>query len=62
MLAQRLQTRDIPGQHVTFEIHRYPDGKMTAMNIRPIGEEAAPHVVLHATVCCDIMRCRMDTC
>lgn len=41
-LSPRLQTRDIPGQHVTFEIHRYPDGKMTAMNIRPIGEERDP--------------------
>mmetsp|Transcript_98337 Transcript_98337/g.212042 ORF Transcript_98337/g.212042 Transcript_98337/m.212042 type:complete len:338 (-) Transcript_98337:169-1182(-) len=43
-LSPRLQTRDIPGQHVTFEIHRYPDGKMTAMNIRPIGEERDPIV------------------
>mmetsp|Transcript_76683 Transcript_76683/g.197500 ORF Transcript_76683/g.197500 Transcript_76683/m.197500 type:complete len:455 (+) Transcript_76683:133-1497(+) len=40
-LSPKLQTRDIPGQHVTFEIHRYPDGKMTALNIRPIGEDRA---------------------
>mmetsp|Transcript_28888 Transcript_28888/g.82756 ORF Transcript_28888/g.82756 Transcript_28888/m.82756 type:complete len:415 (+) Transcript_28888:197-1441(+) len=38
-LSPKLQTRDIPGQHVTFEIHRSPDGKLTALNIRPIGEE-----------------------
>uniref|UniRef100_A0A7S4V8R4 RanBP2-type domain-containing protein n=1 Tax=Alexandrium monilatum TaxID=311494 RepID=A0A7S4V8R4_9DINO len=37
-LSPKLQTRDIPGQHVTFEIHRSPDGKLTALNIRPIGE------------------------
>lgn len=38
-LSPRLQTRDIPGQHVTFEIHRFPDGKLTAFNIRPVGED-----------------------
>jgi len=38
-LSPRLQTRDIPGQHVTFEIHRFPDGKLTAINIRPQGED-----------------------
>lgn len=43
-LSPKLQTRDIPGQHVSFEIHRGPDGKLNALNIRPIGEEfeAAP--------------------
>lgn len=38
-LSPKLQTRDIPGQHVTFEIHRFPDGKLTALNIRPLGED-----------------------
>lgn len=38
-LSPNLQTRDIPGEHVTFEIHRFPDGKLTAINIRPLGED-----------------------
>mmetsp|Transcript_49127 Transcript_49127/g.106851 ORF Transcript_49127/g.106851 Transcript_49127/m.106851 type:complete len:416 (+) Transcript_49127:107-1354(+) len=38
-LSPRLQTRDIPGEHVTFEIHRFPDGKLVARNIRPIGSD-----------------------
>lgn len=38
-LSPMLQTRDIPGQHVTFELQRFPDGKLTAMNIRPVGED-----------------------
>lgn len=38
-LSPKLQTRDIPGQHVTFELHRAPDGKLAALNIRPIGED-----------------------
>merc|ERR1712157_676702 len=38
-LAPSLQTRDIPGQHVTFELQRFPDGKLTAKSIRPIGED-----------------------
>lgn len=38
-LSPKLETRDIPGQHVTFEILRMPDGKMIATNIRPLGEE-----------------------
>merc|ERR1719198_2887518 len=33
-----LQTRDIPGEHVTFELMRFPDGKMVAKNVRPVGE------------------------
>lgn len=33
-----LQTRDIPGEHVTFEIQRFPDGKLVAKNVRPHGE------------------------
>lgn len=37
-LSPKLQTRDIPGQHVTFELHRFPDGKLTAINIRPLGD------------------------
>jgi len=32
-----LQTRDIPGEHVTFEIQRFHDGKLVAKNIRPVG-------------------------
>jgi len=35
-----LQTRDIPGEHVTFEIQRFHDGKLVAKNIRPVGESA----------------------
>merc|ERR1719183_2744104 len=38
-LSSKLQTRDIPGEHVTFEIQRNPDGKMSAMNVRPLGDE-----------------------
>lgn len=41
-LSPKLQTRDIPGQHVSFEIHRSPDGKLTALNIRPLGEALEP--------------------
>eukprot|EP00929_Paragymnodinium_shiwhaense_P020555 TRINITY_DN13667_c0_g1_i1.p1 TRINITY_DN13667_c0_g1~~TRINITY_DN13667_c0_g1_i1.p1 ORF type:complete len:323 (+),score=79.78 TRINITY_DN13667_c0_g1_i1:838-1806(+) len=41
-LSTSLQTRDIPGQHVTFELVRFPDGKMTAKHIRPLGEEMQP--------------------
>jgi len=33
-----LQTRDIPGEHVTFEVQRFPDGKLVAKNVRPHGE------------------------
>lgn len=33
-----LQTRDIPGEHVTFEIQCFPDGKLVAKNVRPHGE------------------------
>lgn len=35
-----LQTRDIPGEHVTFEIQRFHDGKLVAKNIRPVGTSA----------------------
>lgn len=38
-LSPKLQTRDIAGQHVTFEIQREPNGKISAVNIRPLGEE-----------------------
>lgn len=37
-LSPKLQTRDIPGQHVTFELMRYSDGKLSAHNIRPLGD------------------------
>merc|ERR1712060_937569 len=37
-LSPNLQTRDIPGQHVSFEINRYPEGRLVAVNIRAIGE------------------------
>merc|ERR1712099_149978 len=51
-LAPTLQTRDIPGQHVTFELVRFPDGKLTAKNIREIGADpyvpgASPPPVAH---------------
>jgi len=38
-LSPRLQTHGIPGQHITFEIQRFHDGKLTALNIRPLGED-----------------------
>eukprot|EP00932_Pfiesteria_piscicida_P005309 SRR837773.15219.p1 GENE.SRR837773.15219~~SRR837773.15219.p1 ORF type:complete len:426 (-),score=40.60 SRR837773.15219:16-1293(-) len=38
-LSPKLQTRDIPGQHVTFELMRYSDGKLSAHNIRPLGDD-----------------------
>lgn len=37
-LHPSLQTRDIPGEHVTFEIQRFPDGKLVAKNVRPVGD------------------------
>mmetsp|Transcript_139215 Transcript_139215/g.259637 ORF Transcript_139215/g.259637 Transcript_139215/m.259637 type:complete len:381 (-) Transcript_139215:106-1248(-) len=37
-LHPMLQTRDIPGEHVTFEIQRFPDGKLVAKNVRPRGD------------------------
>jgi len=37
-LSPKLQTRDIPGQHVTFELVRFNDGKLSAINIRPPGD------------------------
>jgi len=36
-LHTSLQTRDIPGEHVTFEIQRFHDGKLVAKNVRPVG-------------------------
>lgn len=36
-VAPSLDIRDIPGEHVTFEVHRQSDGKLTAINIRPQG-------------------------
>jgi len=38
-LSPKLQTRDIPGQHVTFELLKFHDGKLSAVNIRPLGED-----------------------
>lgn len=37
-LHPALQTRDIPGEHITFEIQRFPDGKLVAKNVRPRGD------------------------
>jgi len=41
-LSPKLQTRDIPGEHVTFELWRLPNGKLEAHNIRPLGAEPEP--------------------
>lgn len=35
-LHTSLQTRDIPGEHVTFEIQRFHDGKLVAKSVRPV--------------------------
>lgn len=40
-LSPKLELRNIPGQNVTFEAHRFPDGKWAAVNIRPFGEDKA---------------------
>jgi len=37
----QLQTSDIAGESVTFEVHRFPDGKLQARNIRPVGDVSA---------------------
>jgi len=37
-LAPQLQTSDIAGEYVTFQVTRFPDGKMQARNLRPVGE------------------------
>lgn len=37
-LAPQLQTSDLAGEYVTFEVHRFPDGKLQARNLRPIGD------------------------
>lgn len=37
-LAPQLQTSDLAGEYVTFEVFRFPDGKMQARNLRPVGE------------------------
>lgn len=33
-----LQTSDLAGENVTFEVHRFSDGKLTARNLRPTGD------------------------
>lgn len=38
-LSPNLETCDIPGRYVTFEIHKAPGGRKTAVSIRPMGEE-----------------------
>lgn len=37
-LAPQLQTSDLAGEYVTFECHRFPDGKLQARNLRPVGD------------------------
>lgn len=37
-LAPALQTSDLAGEYVTFECHRFPDGKLQARNLRPVGD------------------------
>lgn len=34
----QLQTSDLAGESVTFEVHRFPDGKLQARNLRPVGD------------------------
>eukprot|EP00927_Polykrikos_kofoidii_P054548 TRINITY_DN48958_c0_g1_i1.p1 TRINITY_DN48958_c0_g1~~TRINITY_DN48958_c0_g1_i1.p1 ORF type:complete len:340 (-),score=57.51 TRINITY_DN48958_c0_g1_i1:250-1269(-) len=33
-----LQTSDLAGEHVTFEVRRFSDGKLQAHNLRPVGD------------------------
>jgi len=47
-LHESLQTRDIPGEHVKFEIQRFPDGKLVAKNVRPVNE--LPPTTIRAAV------------
>jgi len=42
-LHPQLQTSDLAGESVTFEVHRFPDGKMQARNLRPVGDVSAFH-------------------
>merc|ERR1740123_1589737 len=37
-LHPQLQTSDLAGESVTFEVHRFPDGKLQARNLRPVGD------------------------
>eukprot|EP00401_Gymnodinium_catenatum_P068214 CAMPEP_0117470970 /NCGR_PEP_ID=MMETSP0784-20121206/7492_1 /TAXON_ID=39447 /ORGANISM="" /LENGTH=364 /DNA_ID=CAMNT_0005265079 /DNA_START=127 /DNA_END=1218 /DNA_ORIENTATION=+ len=37
-VSSRLFNPDMPGEHVSFEIFRTPEGRLTAKNIRPSGE------------------------
>jgi len=37
-LAPALQTSDLAGEYVTFEVTRFPDGKLQARNLRPVTE------------------------
>lgn len=39
-VSPRLLHPDMPGEHVSFELGRGPDGRLTAKNIRPFGEDA----------------------
>jgi len=40
-LHPKLQTSDLAGESVTFEVHRFPDGKLQARNLRPVGDVSA---------------------
>jgi len=37
-LAPQLQTSDLAGEYVTFDVFRFPDGKYQARNLRPVGD------------------------
>jgi len=37
-LHPNLRTSDLAGEHVAFEIHKFPDGKLQARNLRPLGD------------------------
>lgn len=37
-LHPQLQTSDLAGENVIFEVHRFPDGKLQARNLRAVGD------------------------
>mmetsp|Transcript_33866 Transcript_33866/g.79183 ORF Transcript_33866/g.79183 Transcript_33866/m.79183 type:complete len:333 (-) Transcript_33866:77-1075(-) len=37
-LHPQLRTSDLAGEHVQFDLHRFPDGKLQARNLRPLGD------------------------
>lgn len=37
-ICPQLQTSDLAGEHVTFEVHRFSDGKLQARSLRAVGD------------------------